>query len=119
MTSPSVGRQTPAANLEPGVPQTLAISRDARVADLRYDLSFTIPTARADAIAGRVRVTFTLKDAAAPLALDFEPNRDGAVHRVEANGASVAPSLVSGHIVISPSALRAGANTVAIDFTAG
>src|ERR1700692_2566992 len=69
-----------------GVTESLAKERAARVADLRYALSFTFPTDRAERVAGHATITFTLRDAAAPLALDFEPNQMGALHRVDIGG---------------------------------
>ena len=38
---------------EPGVSETLATERAARVSNLRYELSFSIPADRRAAIAGR------------------------------------------------------------------
>src|ERR1700687_1460671 len=73
-----------------GVAESLAKERAARVADLRYALSFTIPADRTAPVAGHATITFTLLDASAPLALDFEPNGMGALnalHRVDVGGA--------------------------------
>ena len=104
-----------------GIAESLAKERAARVADLRYALSFTIPVDRMARVAAHATITFTLRDAAAPLALDFEPNQMGALHRVEAGGSLLEARLVmiNGHILLPASALRVGTNTISLDFDAG
>ncbi len=110
---------------ESGVSETLARGRAARVSNLRYGLSFSIPADRRAAIAGRETIRFSLVDASvspgppAPLALDFNPNRSGRLRSVEAGGGPVDARAVNGHIVIPASALKVGDNTVTIDFDAG
>jgi aminopeptidase N len=64
-------------------------------------------------------VSFTLRDAGAPLSLDFDPDPSGRVLRIQADGASIDARQVNGHIVVPASALHAGANRVAIEFDAG
>src|SRR5262249_47878219 len=110
-------REPPA--LERGVQEALAQSRAARVSDLRYDLSFSIPSARDQRIAGHARITFALGDRTTPLAFDFEPNANGRLTRIEAGGTTVEPTLTNGHLVLPVSVLKAGANEVTIDFDAG
>jgi aminopeptidase N len=85
---------------EPGVSETLARDRAARITNVRYDLSFSIPRDKTAAIAGHEVVTFTLSDASAPLALDF------------AGGSN-------GHLVYPASALHTGENRITLDFDAG
>jgi aminopeptidase N len=109
------GRLVPGA----GIPESLAKERAGRVADLRYALSFTIPADRSQRVAGHATITFTLRDRAAPLALDFEPNQMGALHRVDAGGSPVEAGLTNGHILLPPSALRPGTNTISLEFDAG
>src|ERR1700704_4482669 len=96
---------------EAGVTESLAKERAARVADLRYALSFTIPADRTERVAGHATITFTLPDAAAPLVLDFEPNQMGALHRVHVGSSPLEAGLINGHILLPASALRAGTNT--------
>ena len=105
--------------MTPGISETLARDRASRITDLRYALSFTIPAARADRVAGQATITFTLRDASAPLALDFAPDGADAMRSVEAGGVPVDAPLVHGHVVLPAASLRAGANTVSIDFDAG
>jgi aminopeptidase N len=102
-----------------GVAESLAKERATRVADLRYALSFTVPADRSERVAGRATITFTLRDAAAPLALDFEPDRMGALHMVDVGGSPVEAGLINGHILVPASALRAGTNTISLDFDVG
>src|SRR5262249_7868878 len=59
--------------------------------------------------------SFALSDAAAPLALDFEPNAMGRLRQV-----SVGSAIVSdGHVILPASSLQVGRNVVTIDFDAG
>ena len=83
-----------------GVSESLARDRAARVSNVRYDLSFSIPKDRAAAIKGHEVITFALSDASTPLVLDFARGQDG-------------------HIVYPASALHLGENRLVIDFEAG
>src|SRR5438874_5412231 len=85
---------------DPGVSETLARDRASRVSNLRYELSFSIPGNKSDAIKGHEANTFTLSDASAPLALDFARGQNG-------------------HLLYPASALHAGENRLVIDFDAG
>ncbi len=120
VTSLPIGAQrTNGTGPVPGVAESLARERAARVSDLRYDLSFIVPVARSEHIAGRVVITFSIGDVNAPLQLDFEPNGMGAVRLVEAGGVPVDAPLQNGHIVLPASVLRSGTNRVTIEFDAG
>ena len=120
LAPPSKGVQrSTGSSATPGVTEALAVDRAARVSDLRYDLSLTLPAGRSERISARVAITFSLGDATAPLQLDFEPNGMGAVRLVEANGSIVDAPLERGHIVLPASALRSGSNRVTIEFDAG
>src|SRR4029079_13749399 len=66
-----------------------------------------------------ITVSFVLSSAAAPLALDFEPNKMGEIRSLTVGGAALTPDVRDGHLVLPASALRAGHNLVAIDFDAG
>ena len=104
---------------DPGISQALALERASRVSDVRYDLALTVPLDLKARITGREVVTFTLRDAGAPLSLDFDPNQSGRVLRIQADGASIEARQVNGHIVLPESALRAGRNRLTVDFEAG
>jgi aminopeptidase N len=121
LASLAASMQTPAPTLTktdprpaPGIPLSLAEDRARRVSDLRYDLHFTIPAERTAAITGRVRITFSLKDAARPLALDFS-----APGRVTGGASASAVSVVPDHLVLPASSLREGRNEVSLEFVAG
>jgi aminopeptidase N len=123
LTNVAVGTAQPAAaaaaSVEAGVPQTLAVERAQRISDLTYRIAFDIPADRSASITGRLTATFVLKDTASPLVFDFEPNARGALRQVSAGGSRLTLSVVNGHIVIPPPALRVGSNLVTIDFDAG
>ena len=76
----------------PGVPLDVATRRAAIVSDLRYELSLSIPEALASPLTGTTTIRFDLKDASAPLVIDFETSREH-VKSVDANGKPVAVQL--------------------------
>ena len=101
---------------EPGIPLTVAEDRAQRVSDLRYDLHFSIPATQS-AVTGRVAITFLLKDATRPLALDFTPLKG--VRSVRTGAGTIAPSTVTDHIVLAAETLREGRNEITLEFVAG
>ena len=104
---------------EPGVSETLARDRAARVSNLRYDLSFSIPRDRTAAITAHEVVTFALSDPAAPLMLDFDPGPSGRLRTLTVGAARTDPQLINGHLVLPAATLRPGENRIEIDFDAG
>src|SRR5215204_1308422 len=113
-------RQLPTANdplpkLDAGVPWALSQERAARISDLRYELHLTIPDTVSQPVSGRVAVSFDLKDASRPLALDFG-GPAGAVKWSSVNGTSMSLPWANEHIVAPASALRAGRNVLALEF---
>jgi aminopeptidase N len=109
----------PPLDPDPGISQALAQERASRVSDVRYDLALTVPLDSKARITGREVVTFTLRDAGAPLSLDFDPDRSGRLLQIQADGAAIDARQVNGHIVLPASALHAGTNRVIIEFDAG
>src|SRR5215204_4196082 len=101
-----------------GVPLDVATRRASVVSNLRYELSLSIPDALGSPLTGTTTIRFDLKDAAAPLVLDFETSREH-VKSIEANGAPVAITYTNGHIIIPVASLAAGANILRITFDAG
>jgi len=77
------------ALIDAGVALDLATRRAAIVSGVRYELSLSIPEALTSPLTGKMTIRFDLKDASAPLVLDFETSRDH-VKSVEANGKPVA-----------------------------
>jgi aminopeptidase N len=106
------------ATPDAGVPLDVATHRAANISDLRYELALSIPAAIGTPLAGTTTIRFTLKDATAPLVIDFDTSRDH-VRSVDANGKPAAFTYVNGHIVVAATSLLSGANTVRIAFNAG
>jgi len=102
----------------PGIALALAEDRAARVGDLQYDVTLTVPAKRDEPIAAHMRAQFQLKDRTKPLAFDFaQPvERLLAMH---ANGNIIPPAVDNQHIVIPASALADGPNIVEFEFQAG
>jgi aminopeptidase N len=117
MTAGQPRKMTPDPDL--GISEALARQRSARISNLRYDLAFTIPARRSQPVGGRALIRFSIASAAAPLVLDYLPDRAGILRSVEANGVKTAIRQVNGHIIVPGGALRAGENSLALDFNAG
>ncbi|HEX6973207.1 MAG TPA: M1 family aminopeptidase [Vicinamibacterales bacterium] len=113
-TEPPQAPADPAA----GVPLAVAEARAARISDLKYNLRFDIPEKPADPIAGRVAITFALKDASQPLVLDFAPGASQ-IRTVTDGTRALKFTASNEHVVIPASELRKGPNTIAIEFVAG
>jgi aminopeptidase N len=107
----------------PGIPLSLAEERAHRISDLRYDLHFSIPVEENRPVDGRAVITFVLKDAARPLALDFVLNNlnklNMGVRSVRVGSKTIVPTIVPDHLVIPAEHLQAGRNEIAIEFVAG
>ena len=56
--------------VDSGVPQALARERAATIQDLRYDLTFSVPSSRNEPVQGRAVVSLTLR-APSRLVFDF------------------------------------------------
>jgi len=112
----AAGAQTgsPAA----GVPLDIATARAANISDLRYELALSIPEDLSAPLTGSTTIRFSLKQASAPLVLDFETSREH-VKAVDANGTSSPFLFTNGHIVVPAASLVAGANTLRVTFDAG
>ena len=110
---------------KPGIPLALAEERARRVRDLRYEVSFDIPSEVEERINGRVTARFVLVDASAPLVFDFAPatadraSDEAFVESVIVGGSEADFQLATGHIVIPAAELDTGENTVEIVFRAG
>ena len=100
------------AAVPPGIPRDLARQRAAEIANLRYHVSFAL-VPHAATTAGHEELAFSLKSAE-PILLDY---RDGSVSRMTVNGSAVAATSDNGHLLLPADKLRAGENTVILDFT--
>lgn len=96
-----------------GIPRELARQRAAEILDVRYHLTFTLER-HAPTATGHEDLQFQLKSAKAVL-LDF---RDGTVTSVNVNGKAAEAKIENGHIELPAALLKAGSNTVKLDFTA-
>jgi aminopeptidase N len=102
------------AAIPDGISRALAQERAARVSDLHYKLAYKlVPHAASTEATEEIR--FALRDADAPLLLDF---RDGLIAELRVNGAVVPAAIDHGHVALPVAALRKGANTVEAHFTA-
>lgn len=101
-----------------GVPLDVATRRAANISALRYELSLSVPEALTSPLTGVETIRFALKDATAPLVIDFETSREH-ITSVEANGKPATFTYINGHIVVPPASLVAGANAIRIVFNAG
>src|SRR5690242_5033219 len=100
------------AAVPPGIPRDLARQRSAEIANLRYHVSFAL-VPHAATTAGHEELAFSLKSAE-PILLDY---RDGSVSRMTVNCSEVAATPGNGHLLLPADKLRAGENTVILDFT--
>lgn len=107
-----------APDTSPGVSWDLAQQRARTLADVRYDIAFTIPEALDDPILGEETIHFHLSDAGQPLVVDFNQPADK-VLGVRAEETPVAYEVVEGHVVVPAAALHEGDNALSIDFVAG
>jgi aminopeptidase N len=113
-TTASAQTMTP----DSGVPLDVATRRAAIIGNLQYDLSLSVPETLSTPLTGETTIRFELKDASAPLVLDFETSRDH-IKSIDANGKPAPVNYVNGHIVLPAASLTAGANTIRIAFNAG
>jgi aminopeptidase N len=96
-----------------GIPRDMARQRAQQIADVHYHLRFDV-AAHAAAAAGHEELQFKLKTPG-PVILDF---REGTVAGLKVNGQTTQARTENGHIALPGSLLRAGENTVELDFTA-
>jgi aminopeptidase N len=97
-----------AAPQEAGVSHDLAVTRAARVSDIRYRLSFTLKE-HESAVTGSETVAFESRTAG-DLPIDY---RDGVIQSATLNGHPISPEAVNGHLNLPA---IAGQNTLTIAF---
>jgi aminopeptidase N len=114
MSTPAVAQQT----VTPGVSSELAIHRRAEITNIRYQLDFQIPEVKSESIYVAEAIHFSLKTNTQPLQIDFKQNADH-IQALMVNGKKITPILENEHIVIEPSHLHKGNNTVDLRVTAG
>lgn len=90
-----------------------AYYRSSRVSDVSYDLSLSLP-AENQPFSGTASIRFQLKDAKAPLTLDFV---DGEVSSVKVNGQAIAVDFNGSFITLPAEALTPGEQVVDVIYT--
>ena len=89
-----------------------AMARSARVSNVDYQLQFTL-TGK-ESFAGVTTLAFDLADAAQPLTIDLDK---ATIARLTVNGKDVTPQYNNWFITIAAADLKAGRNTVTVDYT--
>ena len=114
----SQSRQKEKFSVEEGVSEQLAHFRKKQISDVRYDLSFEIPSQKSENINSNLTLNLNISDVSQSLILDFKEKSQN-IKSVSANGKNIGIVHDKGHIVISPEALILGKNTISISFIAG
>lgn len=104
--------------VETGVSQTLAQARKQAISQLAYALNFDIPAQKNQPIPASETISFFWQQSKTPLQLDFKEER-AHLQRISVNGTEIPIVFDQEHLVISPSFLTPGLNTLSIKFTAG
>ncbi len=104
--------------LQPGVSEELASYRKKMISRLHYEISLRVPEAKADPIEAAEIIRFHLKEASAPLQLDFKVDT-GHIQQIAVNNKSIAIDHRQEHIIIPANYLQKGLNQVKIVFRAG
>ena len=102
---------------EEGVSLELAQLRKKEIKELKYDLHFSIPKRKQEAVEGEANIRFTIQRPQ-EIILDFRENADK-IKEVSINGQSTAYIFQNEHIRIPEEATVQGMNEVYIRFTAG
>lgn len=100
---------------EAGVSRELAQFRKEHFQDVRYDLFFSIPESRQEAVEGKAVIRLSLKEKH-PLLIDFRGDASQ-VATVLLNGEEVPYEVKNEHILIPADRSRVGENEVSIEFT--
>lgn len=105
-------------DIQPGVSWELAEDRASRLSDIHYDLRFVIPDDIDKAIEAAVEIRFQLKEPSKALQLDFR-QRPESLRSVNVNGEALDVRVEREHVILPADSLRAGANRVTLELTAG
>ena len=108
---------TTADHIAAGVTYELATWRQANYTSVSYELFFSLPEQKTEAVNGSAGISVRLQQPE-PLVLDFRENASK-VRGVTLNGQPVTYRIANEHIVIDRSQTTAGLNKVDIDFVAG
>lgn len=103
-----------AANVEPGVSSELARQRKTSISDVVYRLSLDLDSATSVNPSGSIDIDFNYSPDGEALQIDFAGER---LNSLKVNGKKVeSPIWTEGHIIIDPSLLARGHNSVGLEF---
>ena len=102
---------------EEGISLELAQLRKQEIKDLKYDLRFSIPEQKQEAVEGETRILFTIQKPQ-EIILDFRESADK-VKEVSVNGQPSEYTFLNEHIILPEGSTIEGENEVHIRFTAG
>ena len=117
-TAAPAARLAAAPPVGPGVSRALAEFRQQTIRRVAYDLTFFIPARKAEAVEVFEDLGFDLRDAAAPVQLDFKGSA-GQLRELTINGKPAAIDYRQEHLILPAAALRPGRNQVIIKLNAG
>ena len=102
---------------EEGISLELAQLRKEEIKDLKYNLRFSIPEQKQEAVEGETRILFTIQKPQ-EIILDFRESADK-VKEVNINGQPTEYIFLNEHIILPKASTIEGENKVYIRFTAG
>lgn len=100
-----------------GVPRELAEERKATIGGVTYNLYFSVPTEKKEAVVGESQISFELLKSV-PVVLDFKAEKKNILSVSTADG-EIPYEFKNEHIIIRPKYLREGRNVLHIQFLAG
>ena len=100
-----------------GVSKALAEWRKSSIRDVAYNIEFSIPDSRSEAVSGKVAISFELEKHQ-DIVIDFRQDADHVIS-VVANNNDTSYLLQNEHIIVSSSNTRIGDNSIVIEFIAG
>jgi aminopeptidase N len=103
------------AELERGVPLSLAEARKAAIHEVTYDLRLDVPIERDQPLTGSMAIGFSHRGSG-PVVVDFVPDT---ATQVTLNGEPVAFRHENEHLIIPGDGLIEEGNVLTVDFTAG
>ncbi len=101
-----------------GISLELAKFRKQQVSDVVYNLHFSIPLKKEDAIPSELKINFNLTNTENNLILDFN-EKTSHLKNIRVNDTSATIVHTNEHIVINKNLLKSGENTIDISFDAG
>lgn len=101
-----------------GISIELAKFRKQQLSDIQYNLTFSIPREKEEDIPSLLELSLTISNLDHPLILDFNSDSDN-VKSIIVNGQIAQIKHEQEHIIIEPTYLKEGSNTLDIEFIAG